>query len=38
MMTNKVVREASRCTNCMVDKSKVSKQKHNNINPKFFTY
>ena len=29
IMTNKVVREVSRCANCMVDKSRSLKQKSN---------
>ena len=43
-MTNKVIREASRCANCMVDKSRFLKQKPNKksnlnkINPKLFIY
>ena len=28
-MTNKVIRDQSRCANCMVDKSRFLKQKHN---------
>ena len=28
-MTNKVIRDKSRCANCMSDKSRFSKQKHN---------
>ena len=43
-MTNKVIREKSSYANCMSDKSRISKQKHNkktgwkNINPKLFIY
>ena len=43
-MTNKVIREKSRCANCMVDKSRFQKQKHNkkrswnNIYPKLFIH
>ena len=43
-MTNKVIGEKSICANCMVDKSKFLKQKHNKktnwnkINAKFFIY
>ena len=29
MMMNKVIRDKSRCANCMSDKSKILKQKHN---------
>ena len=44
IMTNKVVRQKSRSTNCMVDKSRVLKQNSNRksnlnkINPKLFIY
>ena len=43
-MTNKVIRGKSRCANCMFDKSRFLKEKHNkksswdNINPKPFIY
>ena len=43
-MRNKVIREKSRCANCMSDKSRFLKQKCNkrsdwkNINPKLFIY
>ena len=44
IMTNKVVREKSRCANCMSDKSRFLKQRpnkksnSNRINPKLFIY
>ena len=44
IMKNKKVRQKSRCANCMVDKSKFLKQKHNkksrwnNINSTLFVY
>ena len=44
LVTNKVIRQKSRFANCMVDKSRFLKQKHNkkscwnNINPKLFIY
>ena len=44
IMTNKVVREKSRCANCMSDKSRSLKQRpnkksnSNRINPKLFIY
>ena len=44
IMISKVVREKSRCANCMVDQSRFLKQKlnkksgWNNINPKLFIY
>ena len=44
IMTNKVIRERSRCANCMPDKSGFLKRKPNkkstwnNINPKRFIY
>ena len=43
-MANKAIRGKWRCTNCMVDKSRLLKQKYNkksgfnNINPKIFIY
>ena len=43
-MTNKVIRQKSRCTNCISDKSRFLKQKPNkksgwnNINSKLFVY
>ena len=42
IMTNKVVRQSSKCANCVAKKSKFLKQKSNNksnlnkINPKLF--
>ena len=42
--TNKVIREESRCANCMSDKARFLKQKNNrksswnNVNPNFFIY
>ena len=42
MMMNKVIRDKSRCANCMSDKSRFLKQRYNkkssgnNINPKLF--
>ena len=44
MMINKVIRDKSRCANCMSDKSRFLKQLHNkksvwnNINPKLFLH
>ena len=43
-MMNKVTRDKSRCANCMADKSRFLKQKHNkksswnDINPKIFIH
>ena len=43
-IANKVIRDRSRCANCMADKSKFLKQRYNkksgwnNINPKLFVY
>ena len=44
IMKNKVIRDKSRCANCMADKSRFLKQKHNkesswnNLNPKLFIF
>ena len=43
-MTNKLIRDKSRCANCMADKSRFSKQEHskksgwNYISAKLFWY
>ena len=43
-MRNKVIRDKSRCANCMSDKSRFVKQRHNkksswnSTNPKLFIY
>ena len=44
IMINKVIRDKSRSVNCMTDKSRFLKQKHNKkscwnkVNPKIFLY
>ena len=44
IMRDKIIRDKSRCANCMADKSRFLKQKHNkksgssNINPRHFIY
>ena len=44
IMINKVIRDKSRSVNCITDKSRILKQKHNkkscwnNVNPKIFLY
>ena len=44
IMKNKMIREKSSCVNCMIDKSRFLKQKHNkksgwnNINRKLFIH
>ena len=37
-MTNKVIRQKSRCSSFVARKSRFLKQQHNNINPKLFMY